>query len=144
MENSKVKVILGVIGADCHAVGNKILNHALTASNFEVVNLGVLVPQEDFVNAAIETDAKAILVASLYGHGEIDCRGLRERCQEAGIGDILLYVGGNLVVGKTDFAQVQQKFLDMGYDKVYAPGTLPDQVAHDLKNDLKQRSLLSE
>ena len=144
MENNNVNGILGVIGADCHAVGNKILNHALAAADFEVVNLGVLVPQEDFVNAAIETDAKAILVASLYGHGEIDCRGLRERCKEAGIGDILLYVGGNLVVGKTDFTQVQKKFLDMGYDKVYAPGTLPDQVANDLKNDLQQRGFLSE
>lgn len=143
MEN-KVKVILGVIGADCHAVGNKILNHALTAAGFEVANLGVLVPQEDFVNAAIETDAKAILVASLYGHGEIDCRGLRDRCREAGIGDILLYVGGNLVVGKTDFTEVEKKFVNMGYDRIYAPGTLPDQVTADLKNDLKKRGLLSD
>ncbi|WP_371368191.1 Glutamate mutase sigma subunit [Sporomusa rhizae] len=134
---NKVKVILGVIGADCHAVGNKILNHALTAAGYEVVNLGVLVPQEEFVNAAIETDAKAILVASLYGHGEIDCRGLRDRCREAGIEDILLYVGGNLVVGKTDFKEVETKFLAMGYDKVYEPGTLPDKVLADLKADLK-------
>ena len=139
--DNKVKVVLGVIGADCHAVGNKILNHALTAVGFEVVNLGVLVPQEDFVNAAIETDAKAILVASLYGHGEIDCRGLRERCREAGIGDIILYVGGNLVVGKTDFDQVSKKFQDMGYDRVYEPGTLPEQVTDDLKTDLQKRGL---
>lgn len=136
MENSKVKVILGVIGADCHAVGNKILNHALNAAGFEVVNLGVLVPQEEFVNAAIETDAKAILVASLYGHGEIDCRGLRERCQEAGIGNIKLYVGGNLVVGKTDFTQVRDKFLAMGYDRVYEPGILPEVLVNDMKVDL--------
>jgi methylaspartate mutase sigma subunit len=135
--SDKVKVILGVIGADCHAVGNKILNHAITAAGYEVINLGVLVPQEEFVNAAIETDAKAILVASLYGHGEIDCRGLRDRCREAGIEDILLYVGGNLVVGKTDFKEVEQKFLAMGYNRVYEPGTLPDQVIADMKEDLK-------
>lgn len=134
---NKEKVVLGVIGADCHAVGNKILNHALTAAGFEVINLGVLVPQEEFVNAAIETDAKAILVASLYGHGEIDCRGLKDRCREAGIEDILLYVGGNLVVGKTDFKEVEEKFLAMGYDRVYEPGILPDQVIADLKEDLK-------
>jgi methylaspartate mutase sigma subunit len=139
MEN-KIKVVLGVIGADCHAVGNKILNHALNAAGYEVANLGVLVPQNEFVNAAIETDAKAILVASLYGHGEIDCRGLRDRCQEAGIGDILLYVGGNLVVGKTDFTQVKEKFLAMGFDRVYEPGILPDQVIEDLKNDLAGRA----
>ena len=130
---------MGVIGADCHAVGNKILNHAFTAAGFEVVNLGVLVSQEEFVNAAIETDAQAILVASLYGHGEIDCRGLRERCKEAGIGDILLYLGGNLVVGKADFTKVEKKFSEMGYDKIYAPGTLPDVVIDDLKADLAKR-----
>ncbi|BBB89991.1 MAG TPA: methylaspartate mutase subunit S [Methylomusa anaerophila] len=136
----KVKVVLGVIGADCHAVGNKILDYALTAAGFEVINLGVLVPQQDFVNAAIETDAQAILVASLYGHGEIDCRGLRDRCREAGIDDILLYVGGNLVVGKTDFSGVANKFQDMGFDRVYAPGTLPGKVIADLQEDLTARS----
>lgn len=136
MEKEKVKVVLGVIGADCHAVGNKILNYALLQGGFEVINLGVLVPQEEFINAAIETNAKAILVASLYGHGEIDCRGLKDRCREAGLGDIKLYVGGNLVVGKTDFTEVRNKFLAMGYDRVYEPGILPDQVIVDLKNDL--------
>ncbi|WP_378953984.1 methylaspartate mutase subunit S [Pelosinus sp. sgz500959] len=136
MEKDKVKVVLGVIGADCHAVGNKILNYALLSAGFEVINLGVLVPQEEFINAAIETGAKAILVASLYGHGEIDCRGLKDRCREVGLGDILLYVGGNLVVGKTDFTEVRNKFLAMGYDRVYEPGILPDQVIIDLKNDL--------
>ena len=136
MENSKVKVVLGVIGADCHAVGNKILNYALTSAGFEVVNLGVLVPQQEFINAAIETGAKAILVASLYGHGEIDCRGLKDSCLEAGLKGIKLYVGGNLVVGKTDFTEVRNKFLAMGYDRVYEPGILPDQVIVDLKNDL--------
>ncbi|VBB06515.1 glutamate mutase sigma subunit [Lucifera butyrica] len=144
MEENKVKVVLGVIGADCHAVGNRILEYAIAEAGLEVVNLGVLVPQTEFVNAAIETDAKAILVASLYGHGEIDCRGLRALCEEAGIADILLYVGGNLVVGKTDFTAVEQKFTAMGYDRVYAPGTLPDQVIADLKGDLKQRGLLCE
>ncbi len=138
MEN-KPKIILGVIGADCHAVGNRILDHAISTAGYEVINLGVLVKQEEFVNAAIETDAKAILVASLYGHGEIDCRGLRDRCQESGIGDILLYVGGNLVVGKTDFTAVEDKFKAMGYERVYAPGTLPEEVINDLKHDLSQR-----
>ncbi|MDU2065841.1 MAG: methylaspartate mutase subunit S [Sporomusaceae bacterium] len=136
MQTEKTKIVLGVIGADCHAVGNKILDYAITAAGYEVINLGVLVRQEEFVNAAIETDAKAILVASLYGHGEIDCRGLRERCEEAGLDDILIYVGGNLVVGKTEFSGVEKKFLEMGYNRVYKPGTLPEDVIRDLKADL--------
>ena len=117
MNTNKPKIILGVIGADCHAVGNKILNYAFNNAGFEVVNLGVLVPQQDFVNAAVETSAVAILVASLYGHGEIDCRGLRNKCIEAGIGEILLYVGGNLVVGKTDLNATNEKFLTLNMIK---------------------------
>lgn len=138
METKNIKIVLGVIGADCHAIGNKILDHALSAAGFEVINLGVLVSQEEFINAAVETDAKAILVGSLYGHGEIDCRGLRDRCQEAGIGNILLYLGGNLVVGKSDFTEVREKFTAMGFDRVYAPGILPAVVISDLEQDLNR------
>ena len=59
-------VVIGVIGADVHAVGNKIIDHVLSKNGYNVVNIGVLSSQEDFINAAIETDAKAILVSSLY------------------------------------------------------------------------------
>lgn len=132
----KKTIVLGVIGSDCHAVGNKILDLAFTGAGFNVINIGVLSPQEDFINAAIETNADAILVSSLYGHGEIDCRGLREKCDEAGLNGIILYVGGNLVVGKQDFKEVEKKFKDMGFDRVYAPGTLPETAIYDLKCDL--------
>lgn len=130
-------LVIGVIGSDCHAVGNKILEHAFMEAGFNVVNIGVLSPQEDFINAAIETNADAIIVSSLYGHGEIDCRGLREKCDEAGLKDILMYVGGNLVVGKQDWKEVQEKFKKMGFDKVYPPGTSPEITIADLKVDLK-------
>lgn len=132
----KYNIVLGVIGADCHAVGNKILDYAFTEAGFEVINIGVLSSQEDFINAAIETNARAILVSSLYGHGEIDCRGLREKCEEAGLKDILLYAGGNLVVGKQDWESVEKRFKDMGFDRVYSPGTTPQMGISDLKKDL--------
>lgn len=132
----KKTIVLGVIGSDCHAVGNKILDYTLTDAGFKVVNIGVLSPQTDFINAAIETNADAILVSSLYGHGEIDCRGMREKCDEAGLKDILMYVGGNIVVGKQEFSEVQHRFLDMGFDRVYPPGTSTDTAIHDLREDL--------
>ncbi len=135
-EQEPRKVVLGVIGADVHAVGNRILEYSFRNAGFEVENLGVMVSQEEFIAAAIETAADAILVSSLYGHGEIDCRGLRGRCVEAGIGRILLYVGGNLVVGKTPFAEVERRFREMGFDRVYPPGTLPETGIADLRCDL--------
>lgn len=136
MEKNGKKVIIGVIGSDCHAVGNKIINHVLDKQGFEVVNIGVLSPQEDFINAAIETSADAIIVSSLYGHGELDCQGMREKCLEAGLNDILLYVGGNIVVGKQTWSDVEERFKGMGFDRVYAPGTAIEITAEDLKKDL--------
>lgn len=74
----KKTLIIGVIGADVHAVGNRILQFVFTEAGFNVVNLGVMVSQEEYIAAAIETNADAIVVSSLYGQGELDCRGLRE------------------------------------------------------------------
>lgn len=132
-------LVLGVIGADVHVIGASILAYALRGAGFNVVNLGIMVSQEEFIAAAIEVDADAILVSSLYGHGEIDAQGFRGRCVEAGIGDILMYLGGNLVVGKRDFREVERKFLDIGFDRVFPPGTMPDDVVAHLVPDLESR-----
>ena len=135
MENKK-KLVIGVIGADVHAVGIQILYHAFEDAGFNVTNLGVMVSQEEYIAAAVETDADAIMVSSLYGHGELDCRGLREKCNEAGLKDILLYVGGNIVVGKQPFDEVEARFKKMGFNRVFGPGTAPEDTIKYLKEDL--------
>lgn len=129
-------VVIGVIGADVHAVGNKIIEHVLNEHGFNVVNIGVLSSQEDFINAAIETNAEAILVSSLYGHGEMDCRQMKENCVEAGLSHVKLYVGGNIVVGKQDFKEVEERFKKMGFDRVYPPGTNIEEAVEEIKADL--------
>jgi len=129
-------IVIGVIGSDVHAVGNKIIEYTLENAGYNVVNIGVLSSQEDFINAAIETNASLIMVSSLYGHGELDCRGMRDKCVEAGIENILLYVGGNIVVGKQNFDEVKNRFTKMGFNRVYPPGTPIDQALGDIHQDL--------
>lgn len=48
-------MVLGVIGADVHAVGNRILDYAISSAGYKVINIGVLASQEEFISAAIET-----------------------------------------------------------------------------------------
>lgn len=129
-------IVIGVIGADVHAVGNKIIEYTLTKAGYNIVNVGVLSSQEDFIDAAIETSASLIIVSSLYGHGELDCRGMRDKCLEAGLDDILLYVGGNIVVGKQDFSEVEKRFKEMGFDRVYPPGIKIEDVLDTIEKDL--------
>ena len=137
MVREQISIVTGVLGADVHIIGNSILAYALREAGFNVVTLGIFVSQEDFIHAVQETAARAILVSSLYGHGEIDCRGFRDKCREAGLHDILMYCGGNLMVGRQDWAMVERTFLDMGFDRAYPPGTMPDQVIRDLRADLR-------
>ncbi len=132
-------IVTGVIGSDTHIVGNRILSMALEQAGYKVVALGALTPAPEFVKAAIETSADAILVSSLYGQGELDCRGFRDLCVEAGLDDMLIYVGGNLVVGKHPWPEVEKTFLDMGFDRVAAPGTRVETVLAWLEQDFTSR-----
>jgi len=58
-------------------------------------------------------------------------------CIEAGLQDILLYVGGNLVVGKQDWEEVERKYLEMGFDRAFPPGTRTGDVTESLDSDFK-------
>lgn len=135
-QRGQLTLVTGVIGADTHIVGNRILSMALEKEGFKIVALGALTPAEDFIKAAIETAADAILISSLYGQGELDCRGFRDMCIEAGLEDITLYVGGNLVVGKQDWNEVEGRYQEMGFNRAFPPGTRTPDVVAMLDEDL--------
>lgn len=130
-----ITLITGVIGADTHIVGNRILSLGLEEAGFKVVSLGALTPADEFVKAAVETAADGIMVSSLYGQGELDCRGFRDLCIEAGLEGILLYIGGNLVVGKQDWDSVEKRYKDMGFDRAFPNGTRVEEVVETLDKD---------
>lgn len=132
-------VILGVIGSDAHVVGITILEQALDAAGFEVVNLGVQTEQAEFIEAAAEHDADAILVSSLYGHAERDCQGFHERLAEVEV-DPVTYVGGNLSVGQESFERTRERFRQFGFDRVFDAETDPEEAVAALRADLGIRT----
>jgi methylaspartate mutase sigma subunit len=135
--NPMPTIVTGVIGTDVHCIGIKLVEYALKQEGFTVVSLGIHNSQEDFINAAIETSAAAVFVSSLYGHAELDCRNMRQKCQEAGIGDILLYLGGILAVtSQAQWPDVEKRFKAMKFDRVYPPRVRIRNVMADLKTDL--------
>ena len=137
-------VILGVIGSDAHVVGITILEQAFEAAGFDVVNLGVQTSQEEFVEAARENDAEAVLVSSLYGHAKQDCEGFQERFTEAGLEDVTTYIGGNLAVGQDEWDETRRFFRELGYDRVFDSETDPEEAIEALQADLDMRSSESE
>jgi methylaspartate mutase sigma subunit len=50
-----------------------------------------------------------------------------------------LYVGGNLVVGKQPWDDVERRFLDMGFDRAFPPGTRVESALAALAGDFAAR-----
>ena len=144
IEEKHPTVITGTVGVDSHVIGTKIVSRILSQYGFKVVALGAQTSPEDFIKAAQETDAWAMLISSLYGMAEMDCLGFRDKCVEAGVVDILLYIGGILGVGVRDFAEDEAKFKDpkIGLDRVYPPETDVERDIVDLCKDLRAKGLL--
>ncbi len=130
-------VVLGTIGHDAHVVGIWVLRHALRDGGFNVAYLGALASPQEFIDAALETSADAIWISSMYGMARIDCEGFRDKCVEAGLGDIPVYIGGILVTDPELWEDTRRLFEDdLGFTRAYPPGTKPDRPVSDLKRDL--------
>lgn len=129
-------LVTGVIGEDVHVTGIRILEHALRNAGFKVHSLGIHNTPEDFIDAAVETKADVIMVSSLAGHARLLVEGFRDKCVEAGLDNILLYLGGQLVIHAGEWEEIEKTFKDMGFDRVYKPFVLPEPVIEDLEKDL--------
>jgi len=125
---------------DAHVIGTKVVSRTLKDAGFNVVALGMQVSPEEFISVAQETSADAILMTSLYGMAELDLKGFNEKRMEAGLGDVILYIGGNLVIGRYNPKEVEPRFKKLGFDRVYPPETdIVAVIDSDLKKDLKAK-----
>ncbi len=132
-------IVIGTIGADAHMIGGWVLAKAFEDAGFKVAFLGAVVPQKDFINAAIEVDADAILISSMYGMGLLDCEGFREKCIEAGLNDIILYVGGTVAAPlelERNWPDVERRFREIGFNRVFRNTCTASEAVAALKADL--------
>lgn len=136
---ANMSVVIGTIGLDAHMIGGWVLQKTFSEAGFKVAFLGAVVPQEAFINAAIEINADAILVSSMYGMGIIDCEGLRDKCIEAGIPDIILYAGGTVAAPlelDKNWPEIERRFEEMGFNRVFRNTTTAEDAVSILKSDL--------
>lgn len=115
-------LVTGVVGDDIHVMGIRLVEHALKGAGAEVVSLGVMTPVAEFVEAAVETAADGVVISSSNGHAALFCDGIRDVFAEAGIGELPLFIGGNLAVGKqADWEAVDRRYRELGFTYVFPP-----------------------
>ena len=59
------KVLIGTVQDDIHEIGKNLVSTMLSSNGFEVIDLGVNVPSEDFLKKAQETKANVIAMSAL-------------------------------------------------------------------------------
>lgn len=133
-------LVTGVAGDDIHVMGIRLVEHALKSAGAHVVSLGVMTPVSEFVEAAVETAADAVVLSSSNGHAALSCDGIREAFIEAGIGDVRLYIGGNLKVGRAvSHEEVERQFKILGFDRVFEPNADLTSALALIAGDLSER-----
>ena len=108
------KVVIGTVKGDLHDIGKNLVMIMLEGAGFEIINLGVDVSPEDFVEAVKKNDADIVALSALLTTTMPMMKKTIDLITESGLRDrVKVMVGG---------APVKQKFAD----EIGANGHAPD------------------
>ena len=120
-------VIIGTVQGDLHDIGKKLVAIMLEGAGFEVQDLGVDVPPEDFLQAIKNGQANIVALSALLTTTMAQMEATIQAIQEAGLRDrVKLMVGGAPVT--EDFAQ------QIGADGFAPDASLAVKLAKSLVN----------
>jgi len=115
---SKGKIVLATVKGDVHDIGKNIVGVVLQCNNFDVVDLGVMVPMEKILDTARQENASMIGLSGLITPSLDEMAYVASEMQRQGF-DIPLLIGG----ATTSKAHTAVK-IEPGYDNgptVYVP-----------------------
>ncbi|WP_121939526.1 methionine synthase [Eilatimonas milleporae] len=91
--SAKGKIVMATVKGDVHDIGKNIVGVVLQCNNFEVIDLGVMVPWTDILKAANENGADMIGLSGLITPSLDEMVTVAEEMQRAGM-DMPLLIGG--------------------------------------------------
>ena len=101
---SKGTVIIGTVKGDLHDIGKNLVKMMLEGKGLEVIDLGVDVPAERFIESAQEHGAGIICLSALLTTTMNEMKSVVDKAEEAGIRDkVKIMIGG---------APITQEFCD--------------------------------
>ncbi|SHF15596.1 5-methyltetrahydrofolate--homocysteine methyltransferase [Caldanaerobius fijiensis DSM 17918] len=89
------KVVIGTVKGDLHDIGKNLVKMMMQGAGLEVIDLGVDVSPEKFVNAAKENDADIVALSALLTTTMPGMKNVIAALEEAGIRDkVKVMIGG--------------------------------------------------
>lgn len=121
----KGKVIIGTVKGDLHDIGKNIVASMLEGAGFEIINLGVDISAEKFVDVVRNEDANLLALSALLTTTMNNMKGVIEALDAAGLRHkVKIMVGG---------APISQAFCDqIGADGYSSNGNAAVRLAKEL------------
>jgi corrinoid protein of di/trimethylamine methyltransferase len=89
------KVVLGTVKGDLHDIGKNLVRMMMEGNGLEVIDIGIDVPKEKFIEKAKETGAQIIALSALLTTTMPEMKNVVEAAKEAGIRDsVTIMIGG--------------------------------------------------
>ena len=89
------KVVIGTVRGDLHDIGKNVVVTLLKAANFEVIDLGVDVSAEQFVEAVKEHNPDIVAMSALLTTTMIEMENVIESLKKSGLRDkVKIIIGG--------------------------------------------------
>ena len=123
----RIKVVLAKPGLDGHDQGAKVVVRALLDAGFDVHYTGLRQTPEQVVAAAVREKADVIALSSMAGSHLPFCTRLKPLLEQAGLGDRLWIIGGNLPLPDHD------KLRALGFAGVFPTGSKLDAIGEFIK-----------
>ncbi len=125
-----IKVLLAKPGLDGHDQGAKVVVRALMEAGFETIYTGLRQTPEAVARAAAEEDADVIALSSMAGSHVPFCEKLKPLLDEAGLGDKLWIIGGNLP--RQDHARLRE----LGFRGIFPSSTRLDNIIDFIRTNV--------
>lgn len=129
------RVVIGTAAGDLHSLGKRIVSGCLKAMMVEIIDVGVNVKPERFVEEAIAHDAQVIAISAMMVHtatGEEGCRRVRAILKQRGLENRF-----KLVVGGAPYRFDPELYKSVGADAWAADGVSAGKVIYNLIQEVK-------
>ncbi|MDD2733337.1 MAG: cobalamin-dependent protein [Desulfuromonadaceae bacterium] len=129
-------VVIGTSQGDFHGLGKRIVSGCLKAMMVEVIDLGLNVAPERFIDEALARNAQVIAISSMMVHtatGENGCRRVRKLLKERDLEDRI-----RIAVGGAPYRFDPDLFKSVGADGWAENGVTAGRVITDLIREVRR------
>lgn len=139
--SSAGKIILATVKGDVHDIGKNIVSVILRCNNYEVIDLGVMVPPEKIIETALSEKADAIALSGLITPSLAEMAYVAKIMEEKGM-TIPLFVGGATTSKEHTALHIQPNYSFPCIQTRDASQIVP--ILNDMLNKDKKDKLIAE